>query len=147
MIKRVDHAHIVVQDMDKSIDFYTRVLGFRLVRRVQFGPDDGRRALAYVALGEFMLEFVQPAHDGEFRGTEARPLALAVDDLDSTMERFRDMGVDIAAEPAPSFSFTGRQAVIRDPSGLAIEVRQYGPADSPLSQDWQPTRADVVRMA
>ena len=48
MIKRVDHAHIVVQDMDKSIDFYTRVLGFRLVRRVQFGPDDGRRELAYV---------------------------------------------------------------------------------------------------
>ena len=42
------------------------------------------------------------------------------------------MGVDIAAEPAPSFSFTGRQAVIRDPSGLAIEVRQYGPADSPV---------------
>ena len=144
---RVDHAHLVVTDMDTSIDFYTEILGFRLVRRVQFGPDANRRELAYVVLADFMLELVQPSHDGEFAGTEAKPLGFAVDDLNATIDRFRDLGVDIATEPAPSFSFAGRQAVIKDPSGLALEVRQYDSGDVPLAPSWHPTRPDVVRLA
>ena len=147
MIERVDHVHIVARDMDRSIDFYTHILGFRLLRRVESGPADRRRQLAYVRLGDFMLELVEPAHDGEFRGTEARPLGLAVADLERTVADLKRLGVEVVNEPAPAFSFAGLQAVIRDPSGLAIEVRQYAAADSPLGADWQPARADVVRLA
>lgn len=143
MSMRVDHAHVVVKDMDRSIDFYTRALGFTLVRRVQFGPADKRRELAYVRLGDFMLEFVQPAHEGEFKGTEARPLGMSVEDLDSTVAHLKSLGVEVVNEPAKSFSFGGRQAVIKDPSGLAIEVRQYDAADHPMSATWRPWREDV----
>lgn len=143
---RADHAHIVAKDMDKSIDFYTRALGFRLVRRVEFGPPDKRRQLSYVRLGDFMLELVQPAHDGEFKGTEARPLGLSVDDIDTTMARLKGLGVEVVNEAANAFSFGGRQAVIKDPSGLAIEIRQYSPIDSPIGAAWQPWRADVVKL-
>ena len=93
MNPRVDHVHIVARDMDRSIDFYTRILGFRLLRRVESGPADRRRQLAYVGLGDFMLELVEPAHDGEFRGTEARPLGLAVADLDRAVADLKRLGV------------------------------------------------------
>src|SRR5262249_3165388 len=111
------------------------------------GPSDRRRQLAYVGLGDFMLELVEPAHDGEFRGTEARPLGLAVADLESAVAELKRQGVEVGNEPAPAFSFAGLQAVIRDRSGLAIEVRQYATTDIPLGDDWQPARADVVRLA
>ena len=89
MIKRLDHVHVVAKDMDASIEFYTKALGFRLLRRVRFGPG-GERQLSYVGLGDMMIELVQPAHDGEFQGTEARPIGLAVDDLDEAVARFKD---------------------------------------------------------
>lgn len=147
MIKRVDHVHVVAKDMGQSIDFYTRVLGFRLVRRLEFGPPDRRRQLSYVGLGDMLLELVQPSHEGEFLGTEARPLGLAVDDLDSTVAQLKSSGVEVVSEPATAFSFGGRQAVIRDPSGLAIELREWDPADLPPNPDWEPERSDVVRLS
>ena len=145
MIKRLDHVHVVAKDMDASIAFYTEVLGFRLLRHVRFGPG-GERQLSYVGLGDVMIELVQPAHDGEFKGTEARPIGLSVDDLDAAVARFKASGVEVVNEPARGFSFGGRQAVIRDPSGLVIEVRQWDASDSPMSPDWQPWREDVTKV-
>ena len=145
MIKRLDHVHVVAKDMDASIEFYTKVLGFTLLRRVRFGPG-GDRQLSYVGLGEVMIELVQPAHDGEFRGTEARPIGLSVDDLDAAVAGFKANGVEVVNEPARGFSFGGRQAVIRDPSGLVIEVRQWDASDSPMNADWEPWREDVSKV-
>ena len=66
MIKRVDHVHVVAKDMGQSIDFYTRVLGFRLVRRLEFGPPDRPRQISYVGLGGNPVNIRQcyqhPAH-------------------------------------------------------------------------------------
>jgi lactoylglutathione lyase len=146
MITRVDHVHVVARDMDASVAFYTMALGFTLLRRVQFGPD-GSRQLCYVGLGEVMLELVQPSHADEFQGTEARPIGVSVDDLDASIAHFRQLGVEVVNEPGRGFSFGGRQAVIRDPSGLLIEVRQWDDNDYPMSTDWQPARDDVIRIA
>lgn len=146
MIIRVDHVHVVAKDMDATIAFYTGTLGFTLLRHVRFGPG-GSRQLAYIRLGELMIELVQPAHDGDFQGTEGRPIGISVDDLDSAVERFREQGVEVVNPPGRGFSFGGRQAVIRDPSGLLIEVRQWDRDDYPMSADWQPERDDVIRIA
>jgi catechol 2,3-dioxygenase-like lactoylglutathione lyase family enzyme len=132
--------------MDASVEFYTRSLGFALLRRVRFGPD-GSRQLCYVGLGDLMLELVQPAHSDEFQGTEARPIGISVDDLDATIAHFKERDIEVVNEPARGFSFGGRQAVIRDPSGLLIEVRQWDDNDYPMSTDWQPERDDVIRIA
>ena len=48
MINKIDHTALVVKDLEYSIDFYTRVLGFHIARRLQF-PD---RELVILALGE-----------------------------------------------------------------------------------------------
>jgi catechol 2,3-dioxygenase-like lactoylglutathione lyase family enzyme len=132
--------------MDASVAFYTKLLGFTLLRRVRFGPD-GSRQLCYVGLGEVMLELVQPAHGDEFQGTEARPIGVSVDDLDASIAEFKERGIEVVNEPGRGFSFGGRQAVIRDPSGLLIEVRQWDSNDYPMSANWQPQRDDVIRIS
>jgi catechol 2,3-dioxygenase-like lactoylglutathione lyase family enzyme len=146
MITRLDHVHVVAKDMDASVAFYTKALGFTLLRHVRFGPD-GSRQLCYVGLGDMMIELVQPAHADEFQGTEARPLGISVDDLDATVAHFQEEGIEVVGAPGRGFSFGGRQAVIRDPSGLLIEVRQWDSNDYPMSPDWQPERDDVTRIA
>ena len=146
MITRVDHVHVVARDMDASVAFYTEALGFTLLRRVRFGPD-GSRQLCYIGLGGMMIELVQPGHADAFQGTEARPLGISVDDLDATIAQFKEAGIEVVNEPGRAFSFGGRQAVIRDPSGLLIEVRQWDSDDYPMSPDWQPEREDVIRIA
>jgi len=146
MIKRLDHVHVVSKNMNESINFYTKVLGFKLLRHVRFGPSDDRQ-LSYVGLGDMMIELVQPAHDDEFKGTESRPIGLSVDNLDEATKQFKAAGIEVVNEPTRGFSFGGRQAVIRDPSGLAIEVRQWDLSDNPMSPNWQPWREDVTKIA
>jgi hypothetical protein len=46
--------------------------------------------------------------------------------------------------PKASFSFTGRTTIIKDPSGLEIELREWGGSDGPTYPTWTPAREDVV---
>jgi catechol 2,3-dioxygenase-like lactoylglutathione lyase family enzyme len=73
---KIDHVHAVAFDMDASIEFYAK-LGFGLLRRVEFGPDDERKQLAYVGRGASVIELVQPrdATDPLGGGTGVRPFA------------------------------------------------------------------------
>ena len=142
-IAAIDHVHAAANDLDTSIAFYTQVLGFRFLRRVAFGPDDARRELAYVGLGNMLLELVPPV-EPPARGTAKRPFALRVEDMPATIADLKAKGVAVDVEPRPGFSFGGLTAVIRDPSGLAIELREWA-GDDAHNPDWQPKRADVVR--
>mgnify|MGYP001027038770 CR=1 FL=1 len=142
-IAGIDHVHAAANDLDASIAFYTQVLGFRFLRRVAFGPDDARRELAYVGLGDMLLELVPPV-EPPASGTAERPFALQVEDMPATIADLKAKGVAVDVEPRPGFSFGGLTAVIRDPSGLAIELREWA-GDDAHNPDWQPQRADVVR--
>lgn len=143
MILGIDHVHVAASDMDASINFYTEKLGFRLLRRISFGPPDSRRELAYVGFGDLLLELVPPGP----MAASARPFALTVNEIENTVEELRSRGVEIKEEVRDSFSFKGLTAVIKDPAGLDIELRQWEAPDGPHYRDWHPTRNDVVRTA
>lgn len=143
MIVGIDHIHVAAADMDRSIAFHTDVLGFRFLRRVIFGPPEARRELAYVGLGDLLLELLAPGPND----ASSRPFALTVTDIESTVEELRHKGVEIETEPRDSFSLAGLTAAIKDPSGLTIELRQWQAPDGPHYPDWQPKRPDVVRTA
>jgi hypothetical protein len=64
--------------------------------------------------------------------------------MPATIADLKAKGVAVDVEPRPGFSFGGLTAVIRDPSGLAIELREWA-GDDAHNPDWQPKRADVVR--
>ena len=55
---RIDHVHAVATDLDASIAFYGK-LGFNLLRRVEFGPEDDRKQLAYVGNQGTVIELVR----------------------------------------------------------------------------------------
>jgi catechol 2,3-dioxygenase-like lactoylglutathione lyase family enzyme len=143
MILGIDHVHVAAADMDKTIDFYTNKLGFRFLRRLSFGPPDARRELAYVGLGDLLLELLPPGP----MAASNRPFALTVNEIEKTVEELRSKGVEVKEEVRDSFSFNGLTAVIKDPSGLDIELRQWAAPDGPHYADWQPARPDVVRTA
>ena len=147
MITGIDHIHVYTKDMDQSIAFYTNVLGFRFLRRASFGTPENRRELAYVGLGDILLELL-PLAAGitEVPSGGNRPLCLTVADMDRTLVELQEKGVEITRS-WEGFSFSGRAASIKDPSGLDIELREWLTPDSPHYPDWQPTRADVVRTA
>ena len=119
MITGIDHVHVTTFDMSKSIEFYTNVLGFHFLRRVEFGPEDARRELAYVGLGDILLELLPPpAGVDKVVGTAQRPLALTVTDVDAVIADLEAKGVEVTTQPRPGFSFFGVTAVVTDPSGL-----------------------------
>ena len=146
MITGIDHVHVTTFDMDRSIDFYTNVLGFHFLRRVEFGPEDNRRELAYVGLGDILLELLPPPPGVDVVvGTAQRPLALTVTDVDAVIADLEAKGVEVTTQPRPGFSFYGVTAVVTDPSGLAIELREWRGGDGPHFMDWQPEVEGAVR--
>ena len=136
--------------MGKSIAFYTQVLGFQLLRHVRLGPEGPQSEVAYVGLGDVLLELFRP-HTGstdtaDSTGAGTRPFGLAVDDLQQTLDDLQSKGVEVATPPRDTSTFGGRIAAIRDLNGLVIELKEYR-NDSPHNDAWRPGRPDVSRLA
>ncbi len=124
--KRIDHVEIVPSDVERTIRFYTEVLGFEVKSRqpVDMGP---LREVVYLTLGDTMIELLaatgaEAASTAEWQ-VGYRALALEVEDMDQTVAYLQERGVPIVWGPVtigPS-----KRAEIRDPDGLAIELRQW----------------------
>jgi len=144
---KIDHVHAVAIDLDKSIEFYAK-LGFKLLRRVAFGAEDARRELAYVGNGGSVIELVLPRDPADpiGGGTGLRPFAMTVVDADAVTDELEALGVEIIMKARPAFSFASRTAVIRDPSGIEIELREWAANDGPAYPAWTPERDDVVNV-
>ena len=143
MITSFSHIYFPVRDIDETIDFYTQKLGFSLLRR--WSNND--RQSAYLSLGGILLELntseTTPSADGR---TELR-LGLTVDNMDATLSDLKGKGVEVAREPWDAFTFWGRQAQIKDPSGYTISLREWRAPDGPDFEGWQPTTEGVIRLA
>lgn len=147
MITSFSHVYLPVQDVDAAVRFYTSHLRFHLLRKWRTG--DGPEA-AYAELNGVLLEISRPAAAAQGRPDGARDeqrFGLVVDDLDAVLSELRAKGVEVATEPFEPRSFWGRQAVIRDPFGYRIALREWRTPDGPTFDAWQPTRADIVRTA
>ena len=129
MFKRIDHIELVTAHPDRTVVFYTEVLGFR-VRERQRVPASalGPLELVYLELGGTTVELMcypeahpQPREGGERLGY--RMMALEVDDMDRALAYLKEKGV------APTWGPMKRQAYaraeIQDPDGNSIELRQW----------------------
>lgn len=130
MFKRIDHIELLTAAPERTIAFYTDVLGFRERSRLQVpetpsGPLD----LVYLELGGTTVEVMSypkaksiPARSAEQRlGWQC--LALEVDDMDGALEILKDKGVRAAWGPVKRPDYA--RAEIRDPDGNPIELRQW----------------------
>src|SRR5438128_5414279 len=102
IFKRIDHVEVVTDQLDRTVQFYTEVLGFTVkardrIERSGLGvPID----LVYLDLGGTVVELisyeggaVDPAPQTEHLGYSM--MALEVDDMEKTADYLRTRGVDI----------------------------------------------------
>lgn len=124
------HTMIRVLDLEKSIDFYTRHLGMKLLRRRDF--PDGRFTLAFLGYGdEAGNTVIELTHNWDQEqaydlGSAFGHLAVAVPDVRRTCERLAQDGVRIPRPPGP-MKFGGSSTVmafVEDPDGYRIELIQ-----------------------
>ncbi len=122
---RLLHTMIRVGNLDGSIDFYTRMLGMRLLRRKDY--PEGRFTLAFVGYGdESGTAVIELTHNWDTRsydpGNGFGHIAIGVDDIYQVCEDIRANGGIITREPGPMKHGATVIAFVRDPDGYAIEL-------------------------
>lgn len=125
---RLLHTMIRVLDLEKSIDFYTRLLGMKLLRRKDFPT--GEFTLAFVGYGDetdsTVIELTHnwPQKEPYQLGSAFGHLAIAVQDIYAVCERLKQEGVKIPRPPGPMKHGGSVIAFIEDPDGYKIELIQ-----------------------
>jgi glyoxylase I family protein len=130
MFKRIDHIELLTATPERTIAFYTGVLGFQERERARIpetpsGPLD----LVYLELGGTTVEVMCypeakaiPSRSAEQRlGWQC--LALEVDDMEGTLNALKQKGVEAAWGPMKRPDYA--RAEIRDPEGNPIELRPW----------------------
>ncbi len=129
---RLLHTMLRVGDLDKSLNFYTEVLGMKLLRRKDY--PDGKFTLAFVGYGEesdtTVLELTHnwdtPAYD---LGTGFGHIAIEVDDAYAACDAVRAKGGKVVREAGPMKHGTTVIAFVEDPDGYKIEFIQKKSGD------------------
>ncbi|MED5238621.1 MAG: lactoylglutathione lyase [Pseudomonadota bacterium] len=122
---RILHTMLRVGDLEKSVAFYTEVLGMHEIRRKEY--PEGRFTNVFVgyqpesdgAVLELTCNWDQSSYD---LGTGYGHVALAVDDVYAACERIRKRGGKITREPGPMKHGTTVLAFVEDPDGYKIEL-------------------------
>jgi len=118
-----------VGDLQRSIDFYTKVLGMKLLRTTE--RPEQKYSLAFVGYGtnpehaELELTYNHGVSSYEL-GTAYGHIALGVPDVYAACDRIRAAGGNITREPGPVKGGSTVIAFVTDPDGYKIELIQRG---------------------
>ena len=124
---RILHTMIRVGDLDKSIAFYTEILGMQLLRRTDF--PEGRFTLAFVGYGseekEAVLELTHNWDTPRYElGNGYGHVALAVPDAAGACAQIKARGGRVVREAGPMKHGNTIIAFVEDPDGYKIELIQ-----------------------
>ncbi len=122
---KILHTMLRVGDLDRSIRFYTEVLGMRLLRKKDF--PDGKFTLAFLGYGEeadgAVIELTHNWGVDKYEiGTGYGHVAIAVPDVYAACAEMRQRGGKIVREPGPMKFSPTVMAFIEDPDGYRIEL-------------------------
>ena len=126
-MSRFLHTMLRVTDLQRSVDFYTKLLGMKELRRRDV--PDGKYTLVFVGYGdeetnsviELTYNYGVTSYE---QGTAFGHLAIGVPDVKATCDTLRAAGVKITREPGPVKFGTTMIAFIEDPDGYKIELIQ-----------------------
>ena len=126
------HTMVRISNLDDALDFYTKKLGLREVRR--YDSDAGRFTLIFVAAPESPDAPVELTYNWDPEtytgGRNFGHLAFEVDDIYAFCERLQNHGVTINRPPRD-----GRMAFVKSPDGISIELLNKGGA-LPKQEPW-----------
>ena len=126
---RILHTMIRTGDLDRSIKFYTDVLGMKLLRRKDY--PDGKFTLAFVGYGpetehavvELTYNWGTDKYD---LGNGFGHIALEVDDVYKACADIKARGGKVTREAGPMKHGSTVIAFVEDPDGYKIELIQRG---------------------
>lgn len=123
------HTMIRVTDLDKSLHFYTKGLGFKIESRQDYKED------------RFSLVFLRAESDSEngpmielthnwdtksyTRGDAYGHTAYRVDSIEKVQARLKENGYDLSWGPGLTPSKKTKMAFVDDPDGYEIELLEY----------------------
>ena len=122
---RILHTMIRVGNLERSLQFYTEVLGMRLLRRRDY--PDGKFTLAFVGYHD---ESEQAAIELTYNwgveqyeiGTGFGHIAIGVRDIYATCDAIKRRGGKVTREPGPMKHGTTVIAFVEDPDGYKLEL-------------------------
>lgn len=128
---RIMHTMIRVGDLQRSIDFYTNVLGMRLLRTTDRAEQ--KYTVAFVGYGsnpehaELELTYNYGVNSYDL-GTAFGHIAISTEDIVKACEAVKTQGGKVTREPGPVKGGTGIIAFVQDPDGYKIELIERKPA-------------------
>lgn len=119
------HTMLRVGDLDKSVKFYTELLGMKLLRKRDF--PDGKFTLAFLGYGsETDNTVLELTHNWETEGYDLGNgyghIAIGVEDVYATCDDIRARGGKVVREPGPMMHGTTVLAFVEDPDGYKVEL-------------------------
>jgi catechol 2,3-dioxygenase-like lactoylglutathione lyase family enzyme len=122
----LEHANMTVSDLDRSINFYSTLLGLGV--RWQGTTNDGSPA-AHVGDDRCYLALFQATAPGKPPNDYASPglnhIGFVVDNLDAARTRVAELGAQVHAEMDYE---PGRRVYLFDPDGIEVELVEYANA-------------------
>lgn len=122
---RILHTMIRVIDLDKSIKFYTDILGMKLLRKKDY--PDGKFTLAFVGYNneseDAVIELTHNWDTDKYElGNAFGHIAIEVDDVYQACDEMKKIGGKIIRDAGPMNAGTTIIAFIEDPDGYEIEL-------------------------
>ena len=132
---RILHTMLRVGDMQRSIEFYTKVLGMKLLRTSD--NEEYKYSLAFVGFGDessgAVIELTYNWGVSEYEmGTAFGHIALGVDDVAATCKAIKQAGGKVVREAGPVKGGSTIIAFVEDPDGYKIELIQNKQASQGL---------------
>ncbi len=124
---RILHTMLRVGNLDRSIAFYTHVMGMTLLRQRE--NPEYQYTLAFLGYGDENSEAViELTYNWDVKtydmGNAYGHIAIGVSDIYQTCSAIRALGGEITREPGPVKGGKTHIAFVRDPDGYAIELIQ-----------------------
>lgn len=124
-LMRLLHTMLRVGDLQRSLTFYTEILGMTLLRQKDY--PEGKFTLAFLGYGDeknhTALELTYNWDTSEYdTGSGFGHLAIEVDDVYKAAEKIRAAGGKIIREPGPMNAGSTLLAFVADPDGYEIEL-------------------------
>ncbi|MGY6772615.1 lactoylglutathione lyase [Gallibacterium genomosp. 1] len=121
---RLLHTMLRVGDLERSIKFYTEVLGMRVLRRSE--NPEYKYSLAFIGYDDedktAVIELTYNWGVSQYDlGSAFGHIAIGVDDISATCESVKAAGGKVTREPGPVKGGTTVIAFIEDPDGYKIE--------------------------
>ena len=116
----IDHVNLSVRDLDKSIDFYSRLLGIDIKER---GEGNGVRWCILGERNRFYVCFFEVPKGEPYNPADIHinHVGFVVDDIDETIRRIHQLGFRVLFNDSTVDWPRSKSAYVNDPDGIMIE--------------------------